>query len=396
MAQNTWYSAPNLHRTDAIPDGKIGVGVIAPNYGLEHVSYLMDVPRYAHTVVRRVPLQRLERKRSGNFWGNTPIVVRPHVPLLHTFNMLPMNGPPFVVTLEARLPFYLGPHRDWQHKIGHAILGSDRCRKILAFSDTAAMLARRKFTALNRPDIVNKIITFRGAVLPSDTEQPRSDPKPDAPLRLIFVGANGLRKGIIPLLDAIKQVRGEGADITLTVVSSLPQRDYINPQDTTSADIVRQRLIDTDWVDYHASMPNPDVRAAMRDHDLLAFPTIDETLGWVTIEAAMEGIATLASNAFALPELVEDGVTGRIVPIPLNENCKWTGFDAPDRSAALMDTYVMLRNGLVDALRDAASDPAKVHRWGQAARTRLMAMYAPDAAALRLQQIYDEALDVSD
>jgi glycosyltransferase involved in cell wall biosynthesis len=394
MAQNTWYSAPNLHRPDEIPDGKIGVGVIAPNYGLEHVSYLMDVPGYAHTVVRRVPFQRLERmlKSRGNFWGNTPLVVRPRVPLLHTFNMLPMNGPPFVVTLEARLPFYLGPHRDWQHKIGHAILGSDRCRGILAFSDTAATLARRKFDRLDRPDIVAKITTFRGAVLPSNQDVPRSAPKPDDPLRLIFVGANGLRKGIIPLLDAIEQVRSEGANITLTVISSLPQRDYILPQDTTSAEATRQRLIDTPWVDYHRSMPNPDVRCAMATHDLLAFPTIDETLGWVTIEAAMEGIGTLASNAFALPELVEDGVTGRIVPISLNENRKWTGFNAPDRRAALLDTYDQLRAGLVDALRDAASDPAKVRRWGQAAKNRMMNMYAPDMAALRLQGIYDTAL----
>src|SRR5687768_13152292 len=88
------------------------VGVVSPHYGLERVSYMLPVPGYEFHTVRRVPFQRLEK--SGTFWANTPVLLDRSASLVHTFNMLPLNGPRFVTSFEVELPRYLGNPRPWQ------------------------------------------------------------------------------------------------------------------------------------------------------------------------------------------------------------------------------------------------------------------------------------------
>jgi glycosyltransferase involved in cell wall biosynthesis len=387
---NTWYRPPTLSGPGKVRDGRTEVGVIAPSYGMEHLSYIMDLPAYRHVVLRRLPLHRFER--NSTFWDKTPVLVHAPVPLVHTFNHLPMNGPPFVVSFELELPFYLHRHRDWQHRIGHRLLASPRCRAILSLSDTAGDLARRKFTALGRPEIAAKIQTFRGAVLPSWQEGRQDGDRTDGPLRLLFVGADGLRKGIVPLLDAVADLRRSGAEIELTVVSAMLDHTYavVAPEPTAAA--LCRTMAETPWITHHRSLPYEAVRAAMATHDLLLFPTLDETLGWVVIEAAMEGMATVSSNVFALPELVEDGVTGRVIDLPLNEGRRWTGIFAPDRPAALAEAYDRLRTGLVAALGAALNDRSLARRWGDGARARLARLYDPAAAAPVLANHYARAI----
>lgn len=391
MVANTWYKPPALSRPGQARDGRTEVGVIAPNYGLEHLSYIMDLPEYRHVLLRRLPLQRLER--NGTFWDKTPVLLNPPVSLIHTFNHLPMNGPPFIISFEMELPFYLGRHRDWQHRLGHGLLASPRCRAILSLSDTAGDLARAKFEAAGRPEIAAKIQTFRGAVLPSRQTGGRDDADGEGPLRLIFVGADGLRKGIVPLLDAITELRRGGAEIELTVISSMLDRSYAVASAEPAAAALRQTMTETPWISYHRSLPYDAVRAAMASHDLLVFPTLDETLGWVVIEAAMEGVATISSNTFALPELVVDGVTGRMIDLPLNAGKRWVGLFEKDRPAALAEAYARLRAGLIAALRDALNDRALVRRWGDGARDRLAGLYDPGNAAPILSRHYARALE---
>ena len=396
MVANAWYSTPTLARPGTATDGRTEIGILSPNYGLEHLSYLMDLPDYRHVLIRRLPLHRLER-RGRTFIDKTPIVLRAPVPLIHTFNQLPVNGPPFVISFKFKVPFYLGPDRPWQNAIGRRILASPRCRGILALSETASTLVRNRFEAEGETEIAAKIHTFRGAVVPSRQSPAQMAARDDAsrdsgPLRLIFVGADGLRKGIVPLLDAVEQLRQSGAEIELTVVSSMLERSYAVVSAAQDAPGVRRRLEETPWITYHRALPYEAVRAAMAEHDLLALPTLDETLGWVVIEAAMEGLGTVASNAFALPELVEDGVGGRVIDLPLNENLKWEGLFSEDRPAALAEAYDRLREGLVAALGEAVNNRARVREWGRNAHARLAALYDPRNAARELAGHYARAL----
>ncbi|MEM6412622.1 MAG: glycosyltransferase family 4 protein [Pseudomonadota bacterium] len=395
MSGNEWYQAPSLQPPGRSSDDLKEVGVIAPNYGLEHVSYLLKPPGYRHVLLRRIPFHRLERR--GTFWDKTPVLLRAPVPLVHTFNHVPMNGPPFVVSFESELPFYLGPQRAWQHRIGHALLASERCRAILSFSDWAADLARKKFHDAGLPEISGKIAIFRGAVVPSQTPDRRIFDPPatwseKTPLRLIFVGGDGLRKGIAPLLDAVAILRAKGANIELTVVSAMVPRSYAVAEGGVSAESLCQKMTEAPWVTHHRFLSYADVREAMSRHHMLVLPTLDETLGWVVIEAAMEGLSCVASTSYALPELVDDGRTGRLIPLPVTGTRRWTGLWAQDRLAALQEAYDILRNGLVDSLSELLNAPSLIAQRGLAAKLKLEQLYHPDAASRQLSAIYDRAL----
>lgn len=367
------------------------VGVVAPHYNLERVSYLLPVAGYEFGTVRRLPLHKLEK--SGTFWANTPLVLDRSAHLLHTFNMLPLNGA-FVVTFELELPRYLGQPRPWQIRLGRELLQRQRCKAILALSDLAAGLARRGLEGAGFAEAARKVSVFRGAVSPGRVKEPSTR---RGPLRLLFVGADGFRKGLVPTLDALERLYREGVELEFTVISALRDRPtYTHRERTPAAEPFKERLRSLSWVKYYESVPNVQVRRLMREHDLLLLPSFDESLGWTPIEAGMEGLASVLTNVMSFPELVDDDVTGCMIPVDLDADHRWAGmFVEADRKAeAIERTNQAITAGLIDVLGRVAADRSLAARWGEAAQAKMMRMYHPTLAASQLKRIYDAALDV--
>ncbi len=73
------------------------IGIVAPGYGTEKVSYGLRPSGYSFHKVLRLPVHRFER--HGTFWNHTPLLLDHPVELVHTFNELPYGMRPFVVTL---------------------------------------------------------------------------------------------------------------------------------------------------------------------------------------------------------------------------------------------------------------------------------------------------------
>src|SRR5262249_60472337 len=105
----------------------------------------------------------------------------------------------------------------------------------------------------------------------------------------------------------------------------------------------------------------PAVRAEYRAHDLLVVasevaPDSDrDGLPNVVVEALSQGLPVVATRAAAIPELVVDGVHGRLVP--------------PGDAAAL-----------AAAIESLARDPDARHRMGAAGSQRGRARRGPAAA----------------
>ena len=91
-----------------------------------------------------------------------------------------------------------------------------------------------------------------------------------------------------------------------------------------------------------------------------------ETFGYAVAEAQLDARAVIASRIGALTELVEDGVTGLLVP--------------PGDGAAL-----------VAATRRSLAEPDAARRWGEAARARARVEFDPEAHTRGLVAIYVEA-----
>jgi len=100
---------------------------------------------------------------------------------------------------------------------------------------------------------------------------------------------------------------------------------------------------------------------------IVVVPSRGEGFGMVALEAAERGRAAIVSDAGGLPEIVEHGETGLVVP-------------AGDAAALAL------------ALAELAGDPERVARLGAAARARALAQFSADEAAAAVARLYRQEL----
>ncbi|HZO63159.1 MAG TPA: glycosyltransferase, partial [Gaiellaceae bacterium] len=106
-------------------------------------------------------------------------------------------------------------------------------------------------------------------------------------------------------------------------------------------------------------------------------PSIYEPLGIVNLEAMACGTAVVATATGGIPEVVEDGVTGLLVP-----------FDpADDASRAPRDPARFARD-IAERVNRLLGDPDEARRMGEAGRSRAVAEFGWAAVAERVAALY--------
>jgi glycogen(starch) synthase len=134
---------------------------------------------------------------------------------------------------------------------------------------------------------------------------------PDLPERfLVFFGRMEKRKGIEALGRALPAVLGERPQLHAVFVG----RD---PGDEDGA--LMQRFHQAvgpvrDRVHVLGELPRPQALAVVSRSQLAVVPSLWESFGYVCVEAMALGRPVVASRAGGLAEIVEDGVSGRLVP----------------------------------------------------------------------------------
>lgn len=113
------------------------------------------------------------------------------------------------------------------------------------------------------------------------------------------------RNGLDTLLDAAARLR-DHADVHVVIGGSGPERAEIE------AGIRRGGLDNVHMVGF---IPDADLPDYYRAADVFVLPTrTAEGFGLVLMEAAASGVASIATNSGAPREIVDDGVTGLLVP----------------------------------------------------------------------------------
>ncbi len=133
---------------------------------------------------------------------------------------------------------------------------------------------------------------------PLDDVQPRPD-------RILFVGNSADRnKGIRYLLHALRQLRGE-APFHLRVIH--------HPASKGAPRLVEELGLQG-RVSFMESLSTEDLVGQYNKAQLLVSPSLYEGFGLPAAEALACGTPVVATTAGALSEIVEDGVTGVLVP----------------------------------------------------------------------------------
>ena len=119
-------------------------------------------------------------------------------------------------------------------------------------------------------------------------------------LRLLFVGSMSQRKGLADLFDAMELLNGEPISLTILGQPSMPMEFY------------RKQFSE---FAYFPPCPNSKVREIMKTHDALVLPSIVEGRALVQQEALSCGLPIIVTPNAGGEDLVEEGITGHLVPI---------------------------------------------------------------------------------
>ena len=154
---------------------------------------------------------------------------------------------------------------------------------------------------------------------------------------LLFVGRLAAVKGVPVLFDALALARQTRPDLHLTLIGDGPERAALQAEAKPLGDAVR-------FVGYQSQ---DAVARALMQADALVLPSFAEGVPVVLMEAMAAGLPVIATRIAGIPELVQDGVSGVLVP--------------PGDA-----------NALAMAILAALSDPAQKTAMGAAGRAKVM------------------------
>lgn len=134
-------------------------------------------------------------------------------------------------------------------------------------------------------------------------------------------------KGLVYLVRAFALLRGEFEDARLEIAGSGPELSAL------------EREIHSLGLDASVALLGwqGELPPLLRRWDVFVLPSLDEALGIAALEAMAHGLPVVASAVGGLPELVEQGRTGWLVPpadpTALAERLRWMLLNAPERLA---------------------------------------------------------------
>jgi glycosyltransferase involved in cell wall biosynthesis len=302
--------------------------------------------------------------------------------LLHSYQTVLLNDAPWVVSFDALLPFYPRPYI---HKALHDALllrlARENCRAILPHSRHALNLMRSRATgsqALRAIERKTMLVYPAVTDCPSAWRQSLARDRYGDGVKLLFVGRQFFQKGGHLLLHALGELQ-QTHRLKLTVVSDL------NPQDWTAgrtAEVVKaakssiQRL----QVRHFENLPNDRVRALMGEADLLVLPSIDETFGFVILEAFASGLPVLGTSWNAMAELIRPTVNGFQIQAPTDSEGRL------DRSTGNHEQ--LIAEQIFQILSAVCRDPAILNDLKAGARANYEEMFQPARLARDLEQAY--------
>jgi glycosyltransferase involved in cell wall biosynthesis len=150
---------------------------------------------------------------------------------------------------------------------------------------------------------------------------------------LVFWGRMEEQKGISDLLRALREVTGRIPEVRLHLIGEGNMTESYRKQ---AKDLGVQ-----DRVNFHGWMSVGAIQKFIAKCAVGVFPSRVESFGLSMAEAMAAGLPIIATRVGALPEFIEDGVTGTLVPsgnIPALYRAILEKLENPDRAQAQADT----------------------------------------------------------
>jgi glycosyltransferase involved in cell wall biosynthesis len=259
-----------------------------------------------------------------------------------------LGGPPYSFTVHGPEEFDRAPRLALKDKVARA-----------AFAVTISYYGRGQLCRWSRYEDWSKLTVVRCGV---DDRFLHAAPVPiPAERRLVCVARLGEQKGHPMLIEAIARLREQGIEAELLLVGDGPLRGSLQA-------LVRSLGVEGQ-VKFAGWLNEQDVRAAIHRSRALVLPSFAEGLPVVLMEALALGRPIVSTWVAGIPELVEHGVCGWLVP-----------------AASVED--------LVSALRAVMEAPSsRLEAMGKAGMLRVAQMHDVSIEAGKLAELFRESME---
>jgi len=194
---------------------------------------------------------------------------------------------------------------------------------------------------------------------------------------VVFVGRITRQKGLPYLLRAARLLPPE---VQLILCAGAPDTAEIMAEVEGLVRELQQTRDGVVWIDRH--LPRHELSAVLTAATTFVCPSVYEPLGIVNLEAMACGAAVVGTATGGIPEVVVDGVTGRLVPIEQEQDGTGTPVD-PERFVA----------DLARILAEVVSDPERAREYGAAGRRRAAEEFSWARIAEQTEQLYRSVVD---
>ncbi|MFD7307568.1 glycogen synthase [Promicromonospora sp. NPDC059942] len=193
---------------------------------------------------------------------------------------------------------------------------------------------------------------------------------------VVFVGRITRQKGLPYLLRAAAELPPE---VQLVLCAGAPDTPEIMAEVRGLVERLRETRTGVVWIE--EMLPRPDLIAVLGACTVFVCPSVYEPLGIVNLEAMAVGLPVVGTATGGIPEVVDDGVTGLLVPIEQSDDGTGTPLD-PDGFVA----------DLAAALTRVATDADGATAMGAAGRRRAEEHFTWAAIADRTMDVYERVL----
>ncbi|MFZ4895187.1 glycogen synthase [Plantibacter sp. Mn2098] len=193
---------------------------------------------------------------------------------------------------------------------------------------------------------------------------------------VVFVGRITRQKGLPYLLRAAKLLP---SDVQLVLCAGAPDTPEILDEVKGLVAELQAERSGVVWID--RILPRHELCTVLTAATTFVCPSVYEPLGIVNLEAMACGVAVVGAGTGGIPEVVQDGVTGRIVPIDQATDGTGTPLD-PERFV----------HDLAAVLTEVVSDPAQAAAYGAAGRRRAETEFSWSSIGAQTAALYRSLL----
>ena len=310
------------------PDGAVAERVAG---GIAFHGVRVEHDRPLLRLLRAVPASRDGRRprfahrlyHAAYAWKIARAAGRLGCDVIHVQNF--SNFVPVLRRYNPRARIVLHMHCEWLSQLDRGMLAPRLAQTdaLAGCSDYVVERIRRRF-----PEYADKCHTVPNGVDPARFASNGAGGKRRGCRRVLFVGRVSPEKGVHTLLGAFERVVAQRSGCSLEIVGPLvpAPREFIAGLCEPEVAAALEPCYDGDYIadlrrraaccgaELAGPRPHETIPAAYRRADVLVNPSLSEAFGMSLVEAMAAGRAVIATRVGGMPEIVEDGVTGVLVP----------------------------------------------------------------------------------